>query len=571
MALLKDQRGTLILGLVCVLGGALLDLAPAAFIKWAVDAIADKNTYQAGMMAIFVVVLYSVKYFFTRGQMVFLSQAAHRITANLRKQLFAKLQSLPIAYFNTARTGAIQSVITNDVSVVQTGVPMVKDVMSSPIRAVGGLALLFYLNWQLALISLVAVPFVALAIIKTSRRVRQSQKEVQENLSDMTATMQESLNAVRVVRAFSAEERQLQHFSQDTEATYASNMKVVHRVAALKPLVEVIGAAAIALIIYLGANYVYSGVMTAGDLFSFVYLLDVIKTGATGIGNIGSVYGQVVAATDHIYKEVFDVQTDVPDDEDALTIEDVKGRVEFHNVSFSYPDGTPALHNVSFVMEPGESVALVGRSGAGKSTIADLLLRFYDPTEGSITFDGIDLRRLDSQWLRRQIGVVPQQTMLFAGTIEENIRFGRPEATSDEVRAAAWSAHADEFVSEMPEGYQTKVGEKGIRLSGGEMQRIAIARALLIDPKIMLLDEATSALDAISEQHVQSALDDVTVGRATLLIAHRLSTASRADKIIVLSRGKIVEQGSHSYLNEINGTYAGMYRAFSAGLFDGNL
>jgi subfamily B ATP-binding cassette protein MsbA len=343
-------------------------------------------------------------------------------------------------------------VITNDVSVVQTGVPMVKDVMSSPIRAIGGLALLFYLNWQLALISLVAVPFVALAIIKTSRRVRQSQKEVQENISDMTATMQESLNAVRVVRAFSAEERQLQHFSSDTEATYASNMKVVHRMAALKPLVEVIGAAAIALIIYLGANYVYSGAMTAGDLFSFVYLLDVIKTGATGIGNIGSVYGQVVAATDHIYKEVFDVKTDVPDDEDALTIESVKGRVEFHDVSFSYPDGTPALHNVSFAMEPGESIALVGRSGAGKSTIADLLLRFYDPTEGSITFDGIDLRRLDSQWLRRQIGVVPQQTMLFAGTIEDNIRFGRPAATSEEVHAAAWSAHADEFVSEMPDG-----------------------------------------------------------------------------------------------------------------------
>jgi len=387
----------------------------------------------------------------------------------------------------------------------------------------------------------------------------------------MTATMQESLNAVRVVRAFSAEERQLQHFSNDTEATYSSNMKVVHRMAALKPLVEVIGAAAIALIIYLGANYVYSGVMTAGDLFSFVYLLDVIKTGATGIGNIGSVYGQVVAATDHIYTEVFDVQTDVPDDEDAITIETVKGRVEFNNVSFSYPDGTPALHNVSFVMEPGESIALVGRSGAGKSTIADLLLRFYDPTEGSITFDGIDLRRLDSQWLRRQIGVVPQQTMLFAGTIEDNIRFGRPDASTDEVRGAAWSAHADEFVSEMPEGYQTKVGEKGIRLSGGEMQRIAIARALLIDPKVMLLDEATSALDAISEQHVQKALDDVTVGRATLLIAHRLSTASRADKIIVLSRGEIVEQGSHSYLNEINGTYAGMYRAYSAGLFDGNL
>ena len=571
MALLKEQRGTLILGLVCVLGGALLDLAPAAFIKWAVDAIADGNTYQAGMMSIWIIALYSVKYFFTRGQMLYLNMAAHRVTANLRQQLFRKLQSLPIAYFNTTRTGAIQSVITNDVAVVQTGVPLVKDVMSAPVRAIGGLALLFYLNWKLAAIALIALPFIAAAIVRTSRRVRQSQKEVQENLSDMTATMQESLNAVRIVRAFSAEDRQSSRFANDIEATYDSNMKVVNRMATLKPLIEVIGAGAIALIMYLGARFVADGTMTAGDLFSFVYLLDVIKNGATGIGNISSVYSQVSAATDHIYKEVFDVETDVPDDEDALTIENPQGRIVFDNVSFAYPDGTPALHNVSFTIEPGETVALVGRSGAGKSTIADLLLRFYDPTEGSITFDSVDLRRLDSTWLRRQIGVVPQQTLLFSGSLLDNIRFGKPEATSDEVKAAAYSAHADEFISDMPDGYHTFVGEKGVRLSGGEMQRIAIARALIIDPRIMLLDEATSALDSISEKHVQNALDDVTKGRATLLIAHRLSTAANADKIIVLSRGNIVEQGSHSRLFEMNGTYAGMYRAFSAGLIDGTL
>jgi subfamily B ATP-binding cassette protein MsbA len=571
MALLKEQRGTLILGLVCVLGGALLDLAPAAFIKWAVDAIADSNLYQAGMMAIFIVAMYSIKYFFTRGQMLYLSKAAHRITANLRQQLFAKLQSLPIAYFNATRTGAIQSVITNDVAVVQTGVPLVKDVMSAPVRLVGGVFLLCYLNYRLALIVVAILPLFAWVIIRTARRVKSSQREVQENLSEMTATMQESLNAVRVVRAFSAEERQSARFANDIEATYDSNMRVVNRMATLKPLIEVIGACAIALIMYMGARYVAAGTMTAGDLFSFVYLLDVIKNGATGIGNISSVYSQVTAATDHIYQEVFDVETDVPDDEDALTIENHSGRVVFDNVSFSYPDGTPALHNVSFTIEPGQSVALVGRSGAGKSTIADLLLRFYDPTEGSITFDGVDLRRLDSKWLRRQIGVVPQQTLLFSGSLLDNIRFGKPEATTDEVKGVSYSAHADEFISEMPDGYHTFVGEKGIRLSGGEMQRIAIARALIIDPKIMLLDEATSALDSISEKHVQTALDDVTKDRSTLLIAHRLSTAAAADKIIVLSRGHIVEQGSHSQLSEMNGTYAGMYRAFSAGLIDGTL
>ncbi|MBA3727175.1 MAG: ABC transporter ATP-binding protein [Armatimonadetes bacterium] len=568
---LKRQRRSLALGLLCVLGVALLDLAPAAFIKWAVDAISTSNTYQVGMMCLFIIALYSVKYWFTRGQVYYLSDVAHRVTASLRQQLFAKLQSLPIAYFNNKRTGAIQSVITNDVNVIQSGVPLVRDVISAPVRAFGGLALILILNWKLALVSFIAVPPVAWLIMQNSRKVRKAQETVQQSMSDMTVRMNESLGAVRVVRAFSAEERQSQNFSQAVEATYDSNMKVVGRVARLKPLVEIIGAFAIAIIFYLGGMLVAQKEMTAGSLLSFIYLLDVIKNGATGIGNISSVYSQVLAATDHVYAEVLDVESDMKDDENAITLADPKGRVEFQDVSFTYPDGTLALHGVGFTIEPGTSAALVGRSGAGKSTIADLLLRFYDPTSGAVTFDGNDLRRLNSGWLRKQIGVVPQQTLLFASTIRENITFGKPDATDEEVKQAACSAHADEFILATPDAYATVLGERGVRLSGGEMQRVAIARALLVEPKVMLLDEATSSLDAMSEQIVQEALDGIMRERTTLIIAHRLSTAARADQIIVLSQGGIVEKGSHAELMALNGTYAGMYRAFNAGLFDGAL
>jgi subfamily B ATP-binding cassette protein MsbA len=569
--LLDRQKGTLFLGLVCVLGVALLDLAPAAFIKWAVDAIADANTYQVGMMCLFIIAIYSVKYWFTRGQMFYLSDVAQRVTAGLRTQLFAKLQTLPIAYFNAKRTGAIQSVITNDVNVIQTGVPLVRDVISAPIRAFGGLALILYLNWKLALVSLIAVPPVAYLIMMNSRKVRKAQETVQKSMAEMTANMQESLGAVRVVRAFSAEERTSKSFADAVESTYESNMKVVGRVAQLKPMVEIIGAVAIAVIFYLGGKLVAEKEMTAGSLLSFIYLLDVIKTGATGIGNISNVYSQVLAATDHVYAEVLDVESDMKDDENAIALDNPQGRIAFENVSFTYPDGTPALHDVSFAIEPGTSVALVGRSGAGKSTIADLMLRFYDPSSGAVTFDGNDLRRLDSAWLRRQIGVVPQQTLLFASTIRQNIEFGKPDATEAEVKAAARAAHADEFICATPEGYGTVLGERGVRLSGGEMQRIAIARALLINPKVMLLDEATSALDSVSERIVQAALDEIMSERTALIIAHRLSTAARADQIIVLAGGRIVEKGSHAQLMALNGTYAGMYRAFNAGLFDGSL
>lgn len=569
--LLKQQRKAIALGLTCAFFVGLIELATIGFIKYTVEAIQAADTRLLGIICLSVVGLFGLKYWFTRGQTLYLTLAAHRLTANLRKQLFAKLQTLPIAFFNNRRTGEIQSVITNDVSVIQAGVPLVRDMVTSPVQAFGGLAALFLLNWKLALVSIVAVPPVALAILLNSRKVRSAQKQVQEKLSDMTATMQESLEATRLVRAFTAEERESERFNQSVEATFSSNMRVVRRIASLKPLIELIGAGAIAAVMWFGGLLVASHQMGVGDLMAFVFALDRINRGATGIGGISNVYSQVLGATDRVYQEVLDVQSDIREDPDATTLPAPKGHIRFENVSFAYPDGTIALRSVSFDLRPGECVALVGSSGAGKTTIADLILRFYDATEGRITFDGVDIKKLQTSWLRSQFGVVPQQTFLFAATIRENIAFGKPDATDEEIRQAACLAHADGFIREMPDGYDTVLGERGIRLSGGEMQRIAIARALLVDPCVLLLDEATSSLDAVSERIVQEALEEIMRERTTLLIAHRLTTAARADKIIVLSRGRVDEMGSHQQLMAAGGTYAGMYRAFSSGVFDGLL
>jgi subfamily B ATP-binding cassette protein MsbA len=302
------------------------------------------------------------------------------------------------------------------------------------------------------------------------------------------------------------------------------------------------------------------------DIAAIVYALDVINQGARCLGSVNNTFAQVQAAAERIYGEILDVPDALVDEPGMKELANPVGEIEFRDVSFSYPDGTPAIKNVSFTVEAGKSLALVGPSGAGKSTIADLMLRFYDPSEGQILFDGVDIRELKVSWLRNQIGVVPQQTFLFAGSISDNIRLGAPDATDQEVVEASMAGNADVFISQMPEQYATELGERGVRVSGGEMQRIAIARALVRKPTLLLLDEATSNLDAVSEKAVQEALDRIMKERSTLFIAHRLTTAARADRIVMLRRGEIIESGTHRELMEVDGAYAGMYRAFSSGV-----
>jgi subfamily B ATP-binding cassette protein MsbA len=336
-------------------------------------------------------------------------------------------------------------------------------------------------------------------------------------------------------------------------------------VSALRPLQDLIGAAGIALFLYACGILAQNGAIGVGNVIALAVAMDKVNQGLKSIGTASNTFAMVQAASARIFLEILEVP-ESKEFEGGRCLPHPKGYIKFENVSFSYPDGTQALEDVSFDIRPGESLALVGPSGSGKSTIADLLLRFYDPTGGRILFDGADLRDLDVRWLRLQIGPVPQHTFLFAGSIEDNVKLGDPCATDEDVRLALKQAYAEEFTKEMHSRTNSDLGERGVRLSGGQMQRVAIARALVRKPTVLLLDEATSALDASSEKAVTEALDEVMRTRTTLLIAHRLTTAARADRILVLNRGGVVETGTHTELMELNGSYASLFRAFSGGV-----
>mgnify|MGYP002780945646 CR=1 FL=1 len=521
-----------------------------------------------GIYSLLVVLLFGAKYFFTRGQTYYLSRAAATMSAALRRDLFRKLQRLPVAYFSRNRAGAVQSVLTNDVNVFSGAVAIVKDTLDAPVRGLIAFGFILAYQWQLAAVILLVLPAMVAVIGRNARKMREAQRTVQEDLADVSAFTTEALAGQRVVKAFAAESRIEGLYEGRVDRSLFSQLAAARRQAALKPLVELIGAVAIAIVIYLCGWLAYAGLANLGSILAVMYALDRVNQAFRSLGNVSNVFSGVQAATDRIHDLVLDVPEQVANAKEGLRPADPKGRIEFDRVTFRYPDGTEALTDVSFVLEPGTSLALVGPSGAGKSTVADLLLRFDDPTEGRILFDGVDLRELSLDWLRSRIGVVPQQTFLFAGSVADNVRMGHPDATDDDLAEAARLAHADEFVTALPERYDAEVGEGGNRLSGGQRQRLAIARALVRKPKVLLLDEATSALDAESERAVTEALDEVMRERTTLFIAHRLTTAARADRVLVLSKGRVVETGSHAELLAAGGAYAGLFRAFAGGVRD---
>ncbi len=515
-----------------------------------------------------VVVVFALKYWFTRGGAYYIAKASTQLANELRLRIFDRLQRLPIAYFNKRRAGAIQSVLTNDVNVYLNAVMVVRDSIDGPIKLVAGLVMVFFIQWKLALIALFFVPLLAGFVQYNGRKTKQASADVQADLANLQAFTQESLQGTRVIRAFAAESRIREAFKALIDRYFGSQMKLNRRIATLKPLIEFIGAVCLACVIYACGWLAFGEELDLAKVTGLVYLLDVVNQGFRAMGYVNNTFKLVEAASERIYGEVLDVPTETDEASAKKEISNLEGRVEFRNVSFTYPDGSPALTNVSFVIEPGTSLALVGPSGAGKSTIADLLLRFYDAGEGQVLVDGVDVRELQTRWLRNQIGVVPQQTFLFAGTIADNLRMGAPDATEEQMRQAVRAAHAENFVDRTPAKMEEELGESGMGLSGGERQRLAIARALVRDPKILVLDEATSNLDAESEKAVTEALDEIMHTRTTLFIAHRLTTAARADKIAMLRRGEVLEIGSHRELLEANGPYAAMYRMFSSGLLD---
>ncbi len=555
------QWQPLLVALLCSAGVTAITGLTAYLLERVIQSMEFKDPTQLNLISLVVVGVFALKWFFSYGQVYYLALAAQRLTARLREDVFAHMQRLPLGFFQSRQVGALQSILANDVPILQSAVLLVRDVLDAPLRILAFLIYIFYLNWRLALLACLFLPAIALLIQRLGRQIHRITHQTQGSLADITALVQEALSGVRVIKSFAMEDREIERFAQRNRQVLYHSLKGERRRARLRPTVEFIGAISIALVLWFGGHQVASGQMSTGQLMSFLFLLHQIAQAANGIGSLMLTRKQVRAAAERIFREVLDVEPEVYDAPDAVELPRLQGLIEFRNVSFRYPTGEQALRNVSFTIAPGEVVALVGHSGAGKSTLVDLLLRFYTPQQGTIHIDGYELSCVRLESLRQQIGVVPQQTVLFVGTVAENIAYGKPDATQEEIETAARAAHAHEFIERLPDGYQTLIGDRGVRLSGGESQRIAIARALLRNPRILILDEATAALDPISERMIQRVIEEGRGKRTTLIIAHRWSTVQCADRVLVLHRGELIEQGTHAELLARNGYYARLYQA----------
>ena len=546
--------------IVCIVLAAAANLYVPWIIKDMIDKVLmERDMAMLNLIAGGIIVVFFFRGIFYYGQSYLVSFVGQRVVIDIREALFEKFQRMPLAYFDRHQTGEIMSYVTNDVQALQNAlVDKLIELVTESSVLVGSIVLMFYLDWKLTLITLITVPLVGQAMNIFGKKLKQSGIVIQERLADINSLLQESISAVRVVKSFVRERYEIERFHRQNELNFQAEMKNVQLTSLLTPTVEFLAAITVTFILWIGGYEVVQGDLTAGALVAFLtYAVNL----ANPVKRISRIYGTVqraMAAADRVF-DVIDMEETIHDKEGAVPLPEIEGRVAVKDVSFSYKEGAPALSHVSLEASPGQLVAFVGPSGAGKSTIANLIPRFYEVNEGVIEIDGHDVRDVTLDSLREQIGIVPQETMLFSSSVRENIRYGRLDATDEEIEEAARAANAEEFILQLPEGYETKIGERGLNLSGGQRQRIAIARAILKNPRILILDEATSALDTESEKIVQAALDKLMVGRTSFAIAHRLSTIFNADCIYVIDGGRIVEQGTHEELLAAGGLYSTLY------------
>ena len=546
--------------IVCIVLAAAANLYVPWIIKDMIDKVLmERDMAMLNLIAGGIIVVFFFRGIFYYGQSYLVSFVGQRVVIDIREALFEKFQRMPLAYFDRHQTGEIMSYVTNDVQALQNAlVDKLIELVTESSVLVGSIVLMFYLDWKLTLITLITVPLVGQAMNIFGKKLKKSGIVIQERLADINSLLQESISAVRVVKSFVRERHEIARFHRQNELNFQAEMKNVQLTSLLTPTVEFLAAITVTFILWIGGYEVVQGDLTAGALVAFLtYAVNL----ANPVKRISRIYGTVqraMAAADRVF-DVIDMEETIHDKEGAVPLPEIEGRVAVKDVSFSYKEGAPALSHVSLEASPGQLIAFVGPSGAGKSTIANLIPRFYEVNEGVIEIDGHDVRDVTLDSLREQIGIVPQETMLFSSSVRENIRYGRLDATDEEIEEAARAANAEEFILQLPEGYETKIGERGLNLSGGQRQRIAIARAILKNPRILILDEATSALDTESEKIVQAALDKLMVGRTSFAIAHRLSTIFNADCIYVINGGRIVERGTHAELLAAGGLYSTLY------------
>ena len=559
LALVKSQWPRLSLALLCMLLVAVITPVKPYLVKPIVDEIfVKKNVKMLELLPFVIIMIYILEAVFVFGETYLMNYVGQDLIKRLRDELYSHIQMLSLSFFHKHETGVLMARITNDVSIIKG---MVSDaaagVLKDSLSIVGLLCVIFYLDWKLAMIAVTVLPLAALLIVNFGRRMRKLSTRRQEAMADMSSLLHETFTGTRIVKAFGMEPHENRRFFEKTARLFKYEIKAVIVKGISSPVMGLLGGIGVALIVWYGGNKVISGVSTPGTFFSFMTALIMFYQPIKAISKLNNTVQEGLAAAVRIYA-ILDTDSDIVERREAVELEWKRHPVVFENVWFKYEDHM-VLRNINLQVKAGEIVALVGMSGGGKTTLVNLVPRFYDVTEGAVLVNGHDVRDVTIASLRSQIGIVTQDPILFNDTIRCNIAYGNPKALESDIVAAARAAYAYDFVQSFPEGFDTVVGEKGVRLSGGEKQRICIARALLKNAPVLILDEATSSLDSESELAVQEALENLMRGRTTFVIAHRLSTIRNADRIIVIVDGRIVEEGKHEELLSLRREYCKLY------------
>ncbi|MDP9132730.1 MAG: lipid A export permease/ATP-binding protein MsbA [Nitrospirota bacterium] len=539
-------------GLVAVFSGAY-----AWLVKPVLDEIfINKNESLLLILPLALFIVSVLKSAFNYGQNYLMNFVGNQVITDIRQELFGKLIRLPVPYHDVNTSGRLVSRVVNDVTLMANAVAgVLKDIFQQGLTFLAMMGVIFYQNWRLAGLSVIIIPLAVFTMVRMGKRLRALAASGQERMGDMASTLQETLSGIRMVKAYGREEAEAARFQQSNRLFLSTTMKAIQVSSLGSSHLEVIGVVGVAAIIWYGGFLVIGGSMTPGEFFSFLTAMFMAYTPIRRLSGSNNSIQQALAAAERVFS-VLDLKTEQDAEKGRLELPHIGQSVTFDDVTFHYESqAVPALDDINLTIRAGEMVALVGSSGSGKTTLVNLIPRFYEPTSGRVLIDGVDIQSYSLRSLRSQMGMVSQDVVLFDDSIRNNIAFGRENATDEDIIRAARLAYAHDFVERLPQGYQTVVGEKGVKLSGGERQRLAIARAILRDPPLLILDEATSALDTESERVVQLALANLMKNRTTVVIAHRLSTIQRADRIMVLARGSIVEVGTHDELLRRGGQY----------------